>query len=62
MFSLISNGAFADSQDPNSTYHHIHRLLANHREHIRDDPWAGLPELTNAEGAPCFDSCDTQGQ
>lgn len=48
------------SQDPNSTYHHIHRLLARHREHIRDDPWAGLPELTNAEGARCPDSCETQ--
>lgn len=48
------------AQDPNSTYHHIHRLLSKHREHIRSDPWAGLPELTNENGARCNDSCETQ--
>lgn len=47
-------------QDPNSTFHHIHRLLAKHKEHIREDKWKGLPELTNENGAYCHDSCDTQ--
>ena len=48
------------AKDPNSTYHHIHRLLSRHREHIRTDPWAGLPELTNENGQRCNDSCETQ--
>lgn len=47
-------------QDANVTYHHIYSLLATHRLHIRDDPWAGLPELTNENGAYCHDSCRTQ--
>lgn len=55
---LFSPVAF--SQDHQETYHHIHNILAQHRFHIRSDPWAGLPELTNKDGEECFDSCCTQ--
>ncbi|KAK4052230.1 bifunctional 4-alpha-glucanotransferase/amylo-alpha-1,6-glucosidase [Microbotryomycetes sp. JL221] len=48
------------AKDPNATYHHIHRLLAQHRQHIQQDPWAGLPELTQKGGQHCPDSCNTQ--
>ncbi|KDE06879.1 amylo-1,6-glucosidase [Microbotryum lychnidis-dioicae p1A1 Lamole] len=47
-------------QDPKLTYHHIYQILAKHRQHIRDDAWAGLPELTNEGGNYCHDSCRTQ--
>ncbi|SPO47047.1 probable 4-alpha-glucanotransferase / amylo-1,6-glucosidase (glycogen-debranching enzyme) [Moesziomyces antarcticus] len=40
--------------------HRINTLMLEHRQHIRSSPWAGLPELTNADGAHCSDSCATQ--
>ncbi|PWY97233.1 putative 4-alpha-glucanotransferase [Testicularia cyperi] len=40
--------------------HRINAMLLEHRKHIRTSPWAGLPELTNANGAHCPDSCATQ--
>ncbi|KIM34496.1 glycoside hydrolase family 13 protein [Serendipita vermifera MAFF 305830] len=42
------------------TLHHLLNILLPSRHHIRDDPWAGLPELTNENGAYCHDSCRTQ--
>ncbi|TFY77346.1 hypothetical protein EWM64_g6668 [Hericium alpestre] len=42
------------------TLHHVHDALLPMRAHIRSDTWAGLPELTNKDGAFCFDSCPTQ--
>ncbi|KAI9459032.1 glycoside hydrolase family 13 protein [Russula earlei] len=47
-------------EDPSATLHHIYGVLSAPREYIRDDPWAGLPELTNKDGAFCNDSCATQ--
>lgn len=47
-------------QDPAATYHHIYSTLTTHRSHVRDDAWAGLPELTNENASYCHDSCDTQ--
>lgn len=35
-------------------------MLKDHRAHIRTSPWAGLPELTNADGRECRDACPTQ--
>ncbi len=35
-------------------------MLRAPRAHIRGDPWAGLPELTNKDGEFCHDSCPTQ--
>ena len=56
----VSTTYMDDSQDPTVTLHHIHGILRPSRTHIRKDPWAGLPELTNKDGAFCHDSCPTQ--
>lgn len=42
------------------THHHVSSLLLEHTRHIRNSPWAGLPELTNSNGSHCKDSCGTQ--
>ncbi|KAF8636427.1 hypothetical protein AX17_003609 [Amanita inopinata Kibby_2008] len=46
--------------DVSQTLHHLHHILLAPRHHIQSDPWAGLPELTNADGEHCADSCNTQ--
>jgi glycogen debranching enzyme len=38
----------------------LYRILLAPRHHIQDDPWAGLPELTNDKGQHCSYSCTTQ--
>jgi glycogen debranching enzyme len=46
------------------TLQFIQRVLFRHKGHILDSvasPFAGLPELTNAQGAWCKGSCTTQG-
>ncbi|KAI0731152.1 glycoside hydrolase family 13 protein [Earliella scabrosa] len=50
----------AGKKDPTETLHHLHQILLKPREHIQKDPWAGIPELTNANGEYCRDSCNTQ--
>jgi Amylo-alpha-1,6-glucosidase len=47
-------------QDLSVTLHYIYGVLRGPRAYIRDDAWAGLPELTNKDGAVCHDSCPTQ--
>ncbi|EIW71077.1 hypothetical protein TREMEDRAFT_37541 [Tremella mesenterica DSM 1558] len=47
-------------KDPSRTYHFISNILLKHAAHIKSDPWRGLPELTNSNGAYCHDSCRTQ--
>ncbi|KAG7093876.1 hypothetical protein E1B28_007515 [Marasmius oreades] len=47
-------------KDKTKTLHRLHEALLVARNHIKEDPWAGLPELTNADGAYCGDSCRTQ--
>ncbi|EEB91884.1 hypothetical protein MPER_09687, partial [Moniliophthora perniciosa FA553] len=46
--------------DPKNTLHHLHQILLAPRNHIKNDPWAGIPELTNEGGQYCHDSCNTQ--
>lgn len=52
--------AGAGKDDPTETFHHLNSLLLEHRKFIKADAWAGLPELTNENGAYCNDSCRTQ--
>ncbi|KAF7796344.1 hypothetical protein EIP86_007521 [Pleurotus ostreatoroseus] len=47
-------------EDPTHTLHYLLRLLLTPRRHIQNDPWAGIPELTNKDGEFCRDSCTTQ--
>ena len=47
-------------QNPTDTLHHIYNILRAPRTYISNDAWAGLPELTNKDGAFCYDSCATQ--
>ncbi|ORY30247.1 putative glycogen debranching enzyme [Naematelia encephala] len=47
-------------KDSSKTMHFIANILLKQREHIDQDPWRGLPELTNDNGAYCHDSCNTQ--
>ncbi|KXN86634.1 Glycogen debranching enzyme [Leucoagaricus sp. SymC.cos] len=50
----------AGKEDPKKTLYHLHRALLTPRNHIQKDPWRGIPELTNADGKHCSDSCNTQ--
>lgn len=36
------------------------KMLASHAAILRGSLWKGLPELTNANGSPCQDSCPVQ--
>ncbi|GBC01200.1 hypothetical protein RclHR1_00410027 [Rhizophagus clarus] len=46
--------------NPHETIYDITQHLLPHRKIIETSPWAGLPELTNANGAECYHSCPTQ--
>ena len=48
------------AQDITVTLHYLYNALLTVRKHIKDDPWAGIPELTNENGSYCHDSCRTQ--
>jgi len=52
--------ALVNDQDQDDVTHQLLATLLRSREHIRSDPWAGLPELTNRDGAFCHDSCASQ--
>ena len=51
----FANGAALDD-----TISRVHQILSAHGQALRDSPWAGLPELTNQDGAECNDSCPVQ--
>jgi glycogen debranching enzyme len=40
------------NEDANKTYHYICQILLTQANHIDDDPWRGLPELTNDSEYP----------
>lgn len=46
--------------DHRQTLHYLHQILLGPRRHIQQDVWRGLPELTNADGVYCGDSCSSQ--
>ena len=49
-----------EGQDAKEILHYLHKILLPARKHIQNDPWAGIPELTNENGAYCSDSCRSQ--
>nr|AOE43284.1 glycogen debranching enzyme/amylo-alpha-1,6-glucosidase [Cavenderia deminutiva] len=40
--------------------HLVESLLLKHKDFISQSPYVSLPELTNHNGSPCKDSCDSQ--
>ncbi|KZT59916.1 glycoside hydrolase family 133 protein [Calocera cornea HHB12733] len=52
--------AGSGQNDANETLQYLLTSLLPARRHIRSAPWAGLPELTNRNGAYCHDACPTQ--
>jgi len=56
--SLLTDGS--TTQNPMKTLYRLHGILLTLRHHIQTDPWRGIPELTNADGEYCPDSCNTQ--
>jgi glycogen debranching enzyme len=50
----------AGASDRSTPLHYVQTTLLPARTHIRADPWAGIPELTNENGSFCRDSCVTQ--
>ncbi|KAG6854523.1 hypothetical protein C0991_005435 [Blastosporella zonata] len=50
----------ASEEETKKTLYHLYKILLEPRRHIQNDPWAGIPELTNANGEYCGDSCNTQ--
>ncbi|CAK1552429.1 unnamed protein product [Leptosia nina] len=60
-FYLRARLAFAHHNGAHArTLAAVYSTLGPHVAEIRDSPWRGLPELTNAGGAFCRDSCRTQ--
>ncbi len=63
---LIIAAPFAPS--PHSSHSHqraeavpfIHEVLRRHATCLQGNPFAGLPELTNKDGAACPGSCPSQ--
>ncbi|KAJ2687046.1 bifunctional 4-alpha-glucanotransferase/amylo-alpha-1,6-glucosidase [Coemansia spiralis] len=43
-----------------TVYHELHANMVNLKRHIAGSAYAGLPELTNKDGAHCHDSCESQ--
>ena len=61
----LADSRCADLAAPRAGGSHSAAQYANafflpHRLLLAQSPWMGLPELTNAGGAPCHGSCPTQ--
>ncbi|ODQ80080.1 glycoside hydrolase family 13 protein [Babjeviella inositovora NRRL Y-12698] len=50
----------ADGKPSTYLYQMLSGRLEGHRKWILESPWAGLTELTNRDGAECYDSSPTQ--
>lgn len=59
-FLIFDQKAGSGTKSPTNTWWRAMSMLIAHRRHIESSPWAGLPELTNANGQECRDSCPTQ--
>ncbi|KAJ2690096.1 bifunctional 4-alpha-glucanotransferase/amylo-alpha-1,6-glucosidase [Coemansia sp. RSA 1285] len=43
-----------------TVFHNLHATMVNLKHHVTNSAYAGLPELTNRDGAYCRDSCESQ--
>jgi glycogen debranching enzyme len=59
-FLIFDQKAGSGTISKTNTWWRAMSMLGAHRRHIETSPWAGLPELTNADGQECSDSCPTQ--
>ncbi|KAJ1556212.1 hypothetical protein HK405_005002 [Cladochytrium tenue] len=60
-YLLFNSGT--TTQERTAAIHTVQTALQPHKQLTADataNPFAGLPELTNRDGAPCRDSCPTQ--
>jgi len=51
---------FPPQTEPIKIRNSIQQLIQHHRQHIKEDKWQGLPELTNENGKECLHGCPTQ--
>ena len=58
-YFLRANLIFQDYKSHTEAKNETMKWLQPHKEHIQTDKWMGLPELTNQNGSPCYDSCTT---
>jgi glycogen debranching enzyme len=59
-FFLRALIAFSKKEDLEDNLNYVKRVISNHHVVIENSEWLGLPELTNAEGAACPESCAVQ--
>lgn len=59
-FSTTEEGKLADAKVVTNVHSYISSVLLTHKNLIEENPFAGLPELTNSDGKKCYDSCETQ--
>jgi glycogen debranching enzyme len=51
---------FPEDTEPIKIRNAVQQLIKQHRKHIKEDKWQGLPELTNDDGKECPFGCPTQ--
>nr|AOE43282.1 glycogen debranching enzyme/amylo-alpha-1,6-glucosidase [Rostrostelium ellipticum] len=59
-FYLEALMLFGNHSSPLALRHTVESLLVKHKAFISQSSFASLPELTNRDGAPCRDGCDSQ--
>lgn len=59
-YIIFDTQAGVGKERPSETFYRVMAMTQEHRRHIKQSPWAGLPELTNQNGRECRDSCATQ--
>jgi glycogen debranching enzyme len=59
-FFLQAKLKFFDYKSVDEAKNNILKHLLPHQDHMQQDPWRSLPELTNSNGKFCVDSCRAQ--
>ena len=57
---LLFHKSSKDANMYKSAVFAVQRALIQHKLYIQQDPFSGLPELTNMGGSACYFSCPTQ--